>query len=372
MERESQTVQVLPQLASLNRVVLDVIDLYQPAFALKRLASGLDLDPALPLTWIDTPQLERGLANLLRSEVRYTSDGDLIFCRTETDGDWVQLMIGDTSQQADVNPAQDAVSAATGAASDALGLAVSRAIVAAHGGEMTLDPSCSSGARFLVRLPSLVFENAQLMAELGRDNRSQYEFLTKLSYELRSPLNVIMGYTGLMLDAAFGTLTSEQAYALQRMEQCAIDLLGPVDSMLAKHSGDSSEPRGLRAPRGNGGDRPEGLAEGGRRTRSRVELALLARENAKLMEELRKARRAESEFVTATSHQLRVPLNAIIGYNDLLLDEEFGGLTLEQTGVLQRVRRSTLGLLESINCNLEMRRVTDVAHASATSAESPA
>ncbi len=369
METQSQTVQVLPQLASLNRVVLDVIDLYQPAFALKRLASGLDLDPALPLTWIDTPQLERGLANLLRSEVRHTRDGDLIFCRTESDGDWVQLMIGDSGKRSELDPVRGAASEATRAASDALGLAVSHAIVAAHGGEMVLDPTCSSGARFLVRLPSLIFENARLMAEFERDNRSQYEFLTKLSYELRSPLNVIIGYTGLLLDAAFGVLSPEQAYALQRMEQCVLDLLGPVDSMLAKHCGDGSGPRPLR---GNGGDEPEQFGEGARRTRSRVELALLARENAKLLEELRKARRAESEFVTATSHQLRVPLNAIIGYNDLLLDEEFGGLTLEQTGVLQRVRRSALGLLESINCNLEMRRLAGVATGPATSAESPA
>jgi len=365
METLSQTVQVLPQLASLNRVVLDVIDLYHPAFALKRLASGLDLDPSLPLTWIDTPQLERGLANLLRSAVKHTRDGDLIFCRTEADGDWVQLMIGDSGPCLDLEEAEllSPLPDATEPGRQELGLTISRAIVAAHGGEMMLDPSCSSGARYVVRLPSLLFENARLMAELERDNRAQYELLTKLSYELRSPLNVIMGYTGLLLDAAFGALSPEQTYALQRMEHSALDLLDPVDAMLASRGGDWAGAPGPRLRLGNndnGAERREDAGEGGRRTRSRVELALLARENAKLMDELRQVRRAESELLTSASHQLRVPLNAIIGYNDLLLDEEFGNLTLEQTGVLQRVRRSALGLLESINCNLELRLLANI------------
>ena len=365
METLSQTVQVLPQLASLNRVVLDVIDLYEPAFALKRLGSGLDLDPSLPLTWIDMPQLERGLANLLRNAVKHTRDGDLIFCRTEADGDWVQLMIGDSGPCLDLEEAEllSAFPDAANPQRQDLGLAISRAIVAAHGGEMTLDPTCSSGARYVVRLPSLVFENARLMAELERDNRVQYELLTKLSYELRSPLNVIMGYTGLLLDAAFGVLSPEQAYALKRMEQSALDLLDPVDAMLANHRGDGTAapaPRLRRDNNRNGAERSEDAGEGGRRTRSRVELALLARENAKLMDELRQARRAESEFLTSASHQLRVPLNAVIGYNDLLLDEEFGNLTLEQTGVLQRIRRSALGLLESINCNLELHLLANL------------
>jgi signal transduction histidine kinase len=377
METLQESVQVLPQPTSLNRVVLDLMDLYQPAFAQKRLGSGLDLDPTLPLAWIDAPQLGRGLASILRNALKYTRDGDLIVCRTNSDGDWIQLTIGDSGPSIDPEKASglfgrdlDGV-AATDEPRGGLGLAVSQAVVAAHGGEIVVDTSRESGAWFVVRLPVLALQNAWLVAELERGSHEKYDLIATLSYELRAPLNVIIGYNDLLRDGGFGAMTEEQQEVLSWVDGGTRELLDLISATLdisrlmqgaaSVDQGDSTRPPSLT---------PcvvETRQGEGRRVIARrpVELGSLALENARLVEQLRETRQAESEFVTTTSHELRVPLNAIIGYLDLLLDQEFGTLTREQEPVVGRIRNSALQLLESINTNLHLRQLSGGAIGSA-------
>ena len=88
-----------------------------------------------------------------------------------------------------------------------------------------------------------------------------------------------------------------------------------------------------------------------------AQLASLALENARLVEELDRANQVKSEFVATMSHELRTPLNVIIGYNDLLADGGFGPITTEQTSVLARVARNARELLALINETLDLSRL---------------
>ena len=62
-------------------------------------------------------------------------------------------------------------------------------------------------------------------------------------------------------------------------------------------------------------------------------------QNARLLEEVRAASALKSEFVGAISHELRSPLNVILGYLEMLLDEALGPLTAEQRDALRRDAR---------------------------------
>ena len=65
--------------------------------------------------------------------------------------------------------------------------------------------------------------------------------------------------------------------------------------------------------------------------------------------ELQQVTKMRSAFIARTSKQLRSPLSALLGYNDLLLNEDLGELTPEQRKALHSSRRTierVLGLVD--------------------------
>jgi signal transduction histidine kinase len=87
---------------------------------------------------------------------------------------------------------------------------------------------------------------------------------------------------------------------------------------------------------------------------------VLALDNARLVDELRTASTLKSEFIGTMSHELRSPLNAIIGYTEMLRDEaaaETGPDAESREATLSRVRFYAVQLLEMIQATLDISRL---------------
>jgi PAS domain S-box-containing protein len=74
-------------------------------------------------------------------------------------------------------------------------------------------------------------------------------------------------------------------------------------------------------------------------------------------EELERAMSARNRFYASMSHELRTPINAIIGYNTLLLDHIYGPLNEKQTHGLQRTHKAANHLLELVNDVLDLSKI---------------
>jgi PAS domain S-box-containing protein len=88
-----------------------------------------------------------------------------------------------------------------------------------------------------------------------------------------------------------------------------------------------------------------------------VQIASMALEHARLVEELERANRHKSDFVATMSHELRTPLNAVVGYIDLMLDGAFGPLAPAMADPVRRVNASARQLVELVNTTLDMSRI---------------
>lgn len=65
----------------------------------------------------------------------------------------------------------------------------------------------------------------------------------------------------------------------------------------------------------------------------------------------------EVDFVASMSHEVRTPLQTILGYQELLLKGAYGALTREQSQILERMRKSSKWLFELVKATLELSRL---------------
>lgn len=77
----------------------------------------------------------------------------------------------------------------------------------------------------------------------------------------------------------------------------------------------------------------------------------------RLEDELRDASRYKGEFLTNMGHQIRTPLNSIVGYSELMLQRIYGDLNDKQTDRIDKIHRNALSLLTLINDILEMNKL---------------
>jgi PAS domain S-box-containing protein len=88
-----------------------------------------------------------------------------------------------------------------------------------------------------------------------------------------------------------------------------------------------------------------------------AELEVLNAELTTRTQDLEQALATRSRFYAAMSHELRTPINAIIGYNTLILDGIFGEVAPRQEDGLRRAQRAAKHLMELVNDVLDLAKI---------------
>jgi signal transduction histidine kinase len=87
------------------------------------------------------------------------------------------------------------------------------------------------------------------------------------------------------------------------------------------------------------------------------QLVVTSVQQQELAEEARDANRAKSQFLATLSHEIRTPINAIVGYADLLDLELPGPMTANQKAYVTRIRASSQHLIGLVDDILDLAKV---------------
>lgn len=87
-------------------------------------------------------------------------------------------------------------------------------------------------ARGIAQVASLALEHQRVLRQLEDANRLKSEFVATMSHELRTPLNGIIGYTDLLIEGAFDSLTAEQVDIMKKIQRRAQEQLELINTTL--------------------------------------------------------------------------------------------------------------------------------------------
>jgi two-component system, OmpR family, sensor histidine kinase KdpD len=154
---QSDGVKLDKQWHSLDEIVGSALARFGPAFSDRDLR--IEIPTNLPLVEVDALVFERVLVNLLDNALKYTAPEVKIVIGAKTDGQWMYCFIedhghglppGDPDKLFEPFVRGQIESAISGVG---LGLALSKNIIAAHGGTLRAEAVEPSGARFEIRVP---------------------------------------------------------------------------------------------------------------------------------------------------------------------------------------------------------------------------
>jgi two-component system sensor histidine kinase KdpD len=115
-----------------------------------------DVAADLPLVDVDYIQMDQVLTNLLENAARHAPPGSTVRISAHNTGPSVTIAV--TDEGAGIKPAEQATifepfRRSSGSSSTGIGLAICKAIVEAHGGEISACTLAGGGARFSFTLP---------------------------------------------------------------------------------------------------------------------------------------------------------------------------------------------------------------------------
>lgn len=157
---EVRELALYPEWTELEPIVTGAADSVRPEFEKRGLSLDVEIEPDLPLLYLDRHRVTQVLLNLLTNAYKYTVEGGALVKVSHNDHK-VQVEVSDTGvgmteeEQSHLferffRSSNNVVQQAGGSG---LGLTIARSMVELHGGSITVDSKCRVGSTFTVNLP---------------------------------------------------------------------------------------------------------------------------------------------------------------------------------------------------------------------------
>ena len=153
---EAGTLLLHKEPTDLDLLIEEVVRSFQGRAGAAGVTVTAEIPADLPIVDVDPVRIREVLANLVANAVRHTPSGGTVAVRGEVAGDRIMVRVADTGPGIDPELlphvferfAKGAESTGSG-----LGLAIARNLVVAHGGELVVEATGSTGSTFRVSLP---------------------------------------------------------------------------------------------------------------------------------------------------------------------------------------------------------------------------
>jgi signal transduction histidine kinase len=149
---------VQPEPENSAALVRDAAEFMAPLASSRQLALSIDVPPDAPRVLCDKDRIQQVFSNLLGNAVKFTPAGGRVSVRVEDLGDRARFSVSDTGPGLSAEDRQHLFERFWRADTSrkggtGLGLYIVKAIVAAHGGEVTVQSTPGKGATFSFTLP---------------------------------------------------------------------------------------------------------------------------------------------------------------------------------------------------------------------------
>ncbi len=176
---ENLRMNLIKEWISLSQVVSEVIGMVHRSFELKKIDLQSDIEPDLPLVYIDRTRIRQVLLNLVNNSLQFTDTGSVIIRLQHHEKDTLMITVEDTGAgvaQEDIprifedfqQASQDSWRRREGSG---LGIPISKRLIELHGGQMWAESKLGLGTRFFFTIPVAVFNHPAGMVDKDREEK---------------------------------------------------------------------------------------------------------------------------------------------------------------------------------------------------------
>ena len=179
---ENLRMNLIKEWISLSQIIGETTEMVQRAFDLKGLTLRTDIEPDLPLVYVDRTRIRQVLFNLVSNSLRFTDQGTVTLRLRRHEDNTLLISVEDTGTgiaQEDLpklfedfqQVSQDSWRRREGTG---LGIPISKRFIELHGGQMWVESELGNGTFFFFTIPVIAGRDPITLLDKNRDEQYWY------------------------------------------------------------------------------------------------------------------------------------------------------------------------------------------------------